>query len=83
MKKISWVATFLFLSAFSAFAQKADLILINGKVWTAESAEKTVAAVAIKGEKIIEAGTDRAIARFRGPTTKVIDLGGKFAMSWL
>ncbi len=61
-------------------AQKADLLLTNGKIWTAESPQKTVGSVAIVGEKIVASGDARSVEKFRGPNTKVIDLGGKFAM---
>lgn len=64
----------------SASAQTADLILTNGKIWTAESPNQFVTAVAIRGDKIIAAGDDKAVAKHRGANTRVIDLAGRFAM---
>lgn len=80
MKIILKFAIISILLTTSVFAQKADIILVNGKIWTAESDSKTVNAVAIRGEKIVAAGNAGAVNRFRGANTKVIDLGGKFAM---
>lgn len=80
MKIILKFAIISILLTTSVFAQKADIILVNGKIWTAESDSKTVNAVAIRGEKIVAAGNAGAVNRFRGDNTKVIDLGGKFAM---
>lgn len=71
---------FFLLLAYPVTAQKADLLLTNGKIWTAESPQKTVGSVAIVGEKIVAAGDARSVEKFRGPNTKVVDLGGKFAM---
>lgn len=80
MKRTIAVLFVALIVACSLFAQKADIVLLNGKIWTAESPKKTVSAVAIRGDKIIAAGDTRSIARLRGANTKVIDLGGNFAM---
>ncbi len=64
----------------SAIGQTADLILTNGKIWTAAAPDKFVTSVAIQGEKIVGAGDEKNIAKHRGSNTRVIDLGGRFAM---
>jgi len=68
----------LCLVAFTAaMAQEpADLILHNGKVFTADATMSIAQAVAIKGDKIIAVGTSAdLLKRYKAPTT--IDLKGK------
>ena len=80
MKNITSLLLLLLITSGAAVGQTADLILTNGKIWTAESAEKIVTSVAIKGDKIIAAGDERSTANHRGPSTRVINLAGRFAM---
>ncbi|MBM4186332.1 MAG: amidohydrolase family protein [Gemmatimonadetes bacterium] len=56
---------------------KADLVLVNGRVITVDSADRVAEAVAIAGNRIAAVGTREAIMRWVGPATEVIDLGGK------
>ena len=59
----------------------ADLVLINGKIVTVDKNNPTAAAVAIKGDKILEAGSDSDIKKYIDiQTTKIIDLKGKMAV---
>lgn len=58
----------------------ADLILINGKIWTGEDGNSFTEAVAIKGNKIQAVGTTEEIAKLKGKSTKEIDLGGKLVI---
>ncbi|MBO9641426.1 MAG: amidohydrolase family protein, partial [Siphonobacter aquaeclarae] len=69
--------TFLILLPLLATAQSADLILTNGNIFTADSAQPYVAALAIKGDRIMAAGSSRMVARLAGRNTKRIDLKGK------
>lgn len=69
---------FLLLSAFlTSFAQKPDLILYNGKVFTADDKQPFVTALAIQGNKIIGTGTDADVRKLAGSGTKQIDLKGR------
>jgi predicted amidohydrolase YtcJ len=61
----------------------ADLILHNGKVITVDPQFHIEAAVAVKGERILAVGTNEAVLKHKGPTTRVIDLGGKTALPGL
>ena len=56
----------------------ADLILHNGVIWTVDSKNSTVQAVAIQDGKFVVVGSNKDALRLRGPRTKVIDLGGRF-----
>lgn len=58
------------------FAQ-ADILLYNGKIFTADTGNLYVQALAIKGNKIMAAGANKAIAKLAGNRTKRIDLKGK------
>lgn len=54
----------------------ADTIFHNAKIAT-NGVPSFVEAVAIEGDKISAAGTNDEILRQRGPTTKIIDVGGR------
>jgi predicted amidohydrolase YtcJ len=55
----------------------ADQLYINGHIWTADPSNQFVEALAVKGNRIIETGTNTAIHRLKGPATKIIDLKGR------
>ncbi|MGB9464212.1 MAG: amidohydrolase [Candidatus Acidiferrum sp.] len=61
-------------------AEPADTILIHGKVYTVDTKQSWVQAVAIRGEQIVAVGDDAGIEKLRGPQTKVIDAGGKLVL---
>ncbi len=74
--------TILSFCSLFLIAQSPDLILYNGKVFTAESADKNITAIAIQNGKILRIGSD-TILKLQGPKSKLIDLGGKFCMPGL
>ena len=53
------------------------LILLNGKVWTAEGPTKFAEAVAITGNTITAVGNTSEIKKLAGDSTKIIDLKGR------
>jgi predicted amidohydrolase YtcJ len=55
----------------------ADMILLNGKIWTVDEKQPEVEAVAVIGNRIAAVGTTNEIRKWIGPQTRVIDLGGK------
>ena len=67
------------LSALGACAAGAepDLIYLHASVLTADVAHPRAEAVAVRGGRILAVGRDSAIARLRGPQTRVVDLTGK------
>jgi predicted amidohydrolase YtcJ len=67
----------LLLSVKCINAQGADLILINGKIFTADKKNLYVGAIAIKGNKILAAGTNESIEKLAGSKTKRVNLHGK------
>lgn len=68
----------LSLMIFScAEKESADTVLLNGKIYTVNSANDVVEAVAIKDKKIWRIGSTEEIKNFVGEATNTIDLEGK------
>jgi predicted amidohydrolase YtcJ len=61
----------------SAQAPAPDLILTNGKIITVDERFTIAQAVAIRGDRFIAVGSDQAIGKLAGPSTRRIDLRGK------
>jgi len=59
-------------------APGADLVLLNGRIWTGDEERPYAAAVAIEGERIVFVGDDFAAGDFIGSETEQIDLEGRF-----
>ena len=59
-----------------AAAEAADLMVVNGRVFTADESGTVAQAVAVKGNTILRVGSDADLAELRGPTTRVIDARG-------
>jgi len=53
-----------------------DLIVFNGKVYTADASGTMAEAVAVRGNQILRVGSNREINRLRRPQTVVIDANG-------
>lgn len=60
-----------------ASADAADLVFVNGKVITVDSADRVMEAVAVKGDKIVAVGTNAEVERWLGRSTRRIDLAGR------
>ncbi len=58
----------------------ADVIYINGKVYTVNETRPWAEAFAVKDGIFIEVGSTEKVERAKGDATKVIDLKGKFVM---
>ena len=58
----------------------ADSILINGNIYTVDERQPNAQAVAIKDGLIKAVGSNEEIEKWKGESTKVIDLNGQFAM---
>ena len=78
--KIPVIALLLSLSA-AAIAQvreAADLVLINGRIYTVDSTRHWAEAVAIRGDRIVAVGSTAEVKAAAGPNTRTIDLKGAF-----
>jgi predicted amidohydrolase YtcJ len=74
------IITMIFISSCTQ-KEKADLVIINGKVLTINKDNPADEAIAVKGEMIIAVGSDKEISKLiEKGTTKVIDAGGKLVI---
>ncbi len=86
--KTSQTMKYLTVLIFLLFSQqilkaqmlKADLIFINGKIWTVDKAKPRAQAVAVIGDKIVAVGSNSEIKKYAGKNTKVIDLKGRLML---
>jgi predicted amidohydrolase YtcJ len=62
----------------TAFGQSADVVAINGKVFTARGGAELAQGFAVKGDKFIAVGSTEAMRAHVGANTRVIDLAGRF-----
>jgi len=60
--------------------QIADLILVNGDIYTVDDSRSWVEAVGIQGQHIVYVGTDAGAEKFKGEKTRIIDLKGKMIL---
>ena len=67
----------IILQLTKSVAQNADIILFNGKIFTSDTTQIYVHALAIKGNKILSVGGNASIEKLAGAKTKKIDLKGK------
>lgn len=70
-----WLSIFCSLTVFSQV--NADLVLLNGKIWTVNDRQPEAEAVAILGNRIIAVGASKDLRKLIGPQTRVLDLQGR------
>ena len=83
--KALWaLALALLVAAATTLAQSggapsgpADLIVVDGKVVTADSAFRIVEAVAVRQGRIVAVGTNADVRSLTGPSTRVVDASGR------
>jgi predicted amidohydrolase YtcJ len=56
----------------------ADVVFVNGKVFTADDADRVVQGFAVAGDRFVAIGSDADVRRHVGPQTRVVDLKGRF-----
>lgn len=76
------LATALAFASWEAMAG-ADMVLLNGKVFTADKARPMVQAIAVENGKVLAVGSDAEINALADAGTQRIDLGGKALMPGL
>lgn len=64
-------------SPAAAQAPAADLILVNGRVFTSDPSRPWAQAVAVRGERVVAVGTDDEIGAVAGQGTRRVNLGGR------
>jgi len=63
--------------------RRADMVIQHAKVLTLDSRFRRAEALAIRGDRILTVGSDKSIARFIGPQTRVIDAQGRLVLPGL
>src|SRR5258706_15586378 len=79
MKSILLILSLLLSVAFVPSAPtpaSADVVFINGNVYTANEKQPRAEAIAAKGDRIIFVGSNAAAKNYEGPTTRIVDLHG-------
>src|SRR5438046_5209253 len=79
MKSILLILSLLLSVAFVPSAPtpaSADVVFINGNVYTANEKQPRAEAVAVKGDRIIFVGSNAAAKEYEGATRRVVDLHG-------
>lgn len=56
----------------------AEIVFVNGKVFTADAQDRVVQGFAVAGDRFVAIGTDDDVRGYVGPGTRVIDLKGRF-----
>src|SRR5215207_3187196 len=52
----------------------ADMVLVNGRIFVADSAGTVVRAMAVRDGKVVAAGSDAEARALAGPGTRIVDL---------
>ncbi len=58
--------------------QSAEMVLLNGDIWTGNPTQANARAIAISGDIILDIGSQAKIKKYIGDSTRVIDLEGHF-----
>ncbi len=74
---------FVLLVLSAACSPRADVVFLNGAVYTVDAQHRWVEAVAIRSGKFIGVGTTDEIRAMAGPNTDIIDLEGKMVLPGL
>ena len=56
---------------------EADCLVVNGRIATQDARRSFVAALAIRDDRILATGSTDDMLKYRGPSTTVIDVGGR------
>lgn len=82
MYRLGVVGVMLVLGMISSLSQpiRADLVLLNGKVWTVDRARPQAQAVAVWHGRILAVGSNDEIRQFIGDGTQIVDLQGKLVL---
>jgi predicted amidohydrolase YtcJ len=71
------------LTACQPRVEPASLVVTNAHLVTVDESMPEAQAVAVRGDRIVELGTRDAIQRYVGPSTEVIDAGGRLVIPGL
>jgi predicted amidohydrolase YtcJ len=75
---VATIISFVGVTAAQQPGGPADLILVNGRVYTVDTARPWAEAVAIRGSRIVAIGTNADARIYTGAGTRTVDLKGAF-----
>ncbi|MGA8149457.1 MAG: amidohydrolase [Terriglobales bacterium] len=84
MLRVAWI--FVFVGAVSCWIQgqtkvtPAGVIITNARIYTVDVKQPWAEAVAIRGDRIAAVGSAQQIDAYRGPSTKVLNAGGRLVL---
>ncbi|WKX75453.1 hypothetical protein [Zobellia laminariae] len=56
----------------------ADLLVTNATIWTGNPESPKAEAMAIKGDSVLAVGSFKDLEKFKGDSTEILDVHGKF-----
>src|SRR2546423_6208211 len=80
MKALTCTLALLFvfgIAPTNPVVDSADLVFINGNIYTANEKQSHAEAIAIKGDRVVFVGSNSGVKRFQAARTRVIDLHGQ------
>ncbi|UCG85469.1 MAG: amidohydrolase [Gemmatimonadota bacterium] len=80
MKRHLELLVVLATAAACGTSEAADLVLVNGRVYTLDERQPWAEAVAVTGERIVAVGSNSQVNALVGPQTEMIDLAGAFVL---
>ena len=84
MRTFIHFSVFIFFIAFLCSCKKeniyADVIFINGSIYTVDSLKPSASVLAVSNHRIIGLGDDNIIEKFKNADSKIIDLENSFVM---
>jgi len=78
--KVTAVAVATLQLSCAVAPQPAELILTGGKVWTGDVRHALAQAVAIRHGRVAFVGSDAQVLRYKGPSTRHINLSGRLVV---
>jgi predicted amidohydrolase YtcJ len=64
------------LVASTLHAQAADVVYVNGRLWTGDPAQPAATAMAVQHDRLVRVGSDSAVRALATASTRVVDLAG-------
>jgi predicted amidohydrolase YtcJ len=80
MRRLLIVVALAALPAVLSGGATADLVLVNGRIYTLDPAKPWAEAVAIAGDRLSAVGSSADVRALTGPDTRTLDLAGGFAL---
>ena len=79
-RMILFALSLAILLSGNAIAQTADTIIAHARIYTVNPRQAWADSIAIQADKILGVGSANEIAKFRAPSTKMIDAGGRLLL---